>query len=95
MLLMNKFHITLHYLLSCIASILSAYDDLIENNLKRIKLLEDKAQLLYKELIQEMSFSNTRKEEYIKDCLYSYIGGGWGQEEYKRVYRTCICYSWY
>ena len=85
MLLMNKFHITLHYLLSfTIASILSAYDDLIENNLKRIKLLEDKAQLLYKELIQEMSFSNTRKEEYIKDCLYSYIGGGWGQEEYKK-----------
>ena len=34
-----------------IASILSAYDDLIENNLKRIKLLEEKAQLHYKELI--------------------------------------------
>ena len=30
-----------------IASILSAYDDLIENNLKRIKLLEEKAQLHY------------------------------------------------
>ncbi|MBK9402205.1 MAG: restriction endonuclease subunit S, partial [Bacteroidetes bacterium] len=26
-----------------IASVLSAYDDLIENNLKRIKLLEEKA----------------------------------------------------
>jgi len=35
-----------------IASILSAYDDLIENNLKRIKLLEEKAQLHYKELMQ-------------------------------------------
>lgn len=31
-----------------IASILSAYDDLIENNLKRIKLLEDAAQIVYK-----------------------------------------------
>ncbi|NDA62132.1 MAG: restriction endonuclease subunit S [Chitinophagia bacterium] len=31
-----------------IASILSAYDDLIENNLKRIKLLEEKAFLSYK-----------------------------------------------
>ncbi|MBP7101992.1 MAG: restriction endonuclease subunit S [Bacteroidales bacterium] len=30
-----------------IATILSAYDDLIENNLKRIKLLEEKAQLHY------------------------------------------------
>jgi type I restriction enzyme S subunit len=31
-----------------IASILSAYDDLIENNLKRIKLLEEKAEIVYK-----------------------------------------------
>ena len=34
-----------------IASILSAYDDLIENNLKRIKLLEEKAFLSYKLLV--------------------------------------------
>jgi type I restriction enzyme S subunit len=33
-----------------IASILSAYDDLIENNLKRIKLLEEKAFVTYKAL---------------------------------------------
>lgn len=32
-----------------IASILSAYDDLIENNLRRIKLLEEMAQSLYRE----------------------------------------------
>lgn len=32
-----------------IASILSSYDDLIENNLKRIKLLEEAAQNIYKE----------------------------------------------
>ncbi len=36
-----------------IASILSAYDDLIENNLKRIKLLEEKAELHYTEMIHE------------------------------------------
>jgi type I restriction enzyme S subunit len=66
-----------------IASILSAYDDLIENNLKRIKLLEEKAQLHYKELMQEMSYSKTKREEYIKECLEFYIGGGWGDEEYK------------
>ncbi|MBK6352644.1 MAG: restriction endonuclease subunit S [Saprospiraceae bacterium] len=40
-----------------IASILSAYDDLIENNLKRIKLLEEKALCEYK-LINE--FKNTK-----------------------------------
>jgi type I restriction enzyme S subunit len=66
-----------------IASILSTYDDLIENNLKRIKLLEEKAELHYKELMQEMSYDKTRGEEYIKDCLAFYIGGGWGEEEYK------------
>ena len=66
-----------------IASILSAYDDLIENNLKRIKLLEENAQLHYKELMQEMSYSKTKREEYIKDCLAFYIGGGWGQDDYK------------
>ena len=66
-----------------IASILSAYDDLIENNLKRIKLLEEKAQLHYKELMQEVRYSKTKREEYIKDCLAFYIGGGWGEEDYK------------
>jgi type I restriction enzyme S subunit len=36
-----------------IASILSAYDDLIENNLKRIKLLEEAINLNYKDLISK------------------------------------------
>lgn len=40
-----------------IASILSAYDDLIENNLKRIKLLEEKAYLRYKQIVREEKFS--------------------------------------
>jgi type I restriction enzyme S subunit len=66
-----------------IASILSAYDDLIENNLKRIKLLEEKAQMHYKELMLEMNYSKIKREEYIKDCLAFYIGGGWGEEDYK------------
>jgi len=69
-----------------IASILSAYDDLIENNLKRIKLLEEKAQLHYKELMQEMSYSKTKRDEFIKDCLAFYIGGGWGEEDYKEKF---------
>jgi type I restriction enzyme S subunit len=66
-----------------IASILSAYDDLIENNLKRIKLLEEKAQMHYKELMLEMSFAKVKNEVYIKDCFEFYIGGGWGEEDYK------------
>lgn len=39
-----------------IASILSAYDDLIENNLKRIKLLEEAAQRIYKEWFVDFKF---------------------------------------
>lgn len=39
-----------------IASILSAYDDLIENNRRRIKLLEQAAQLLYKEWFVRFRF---------------------------------------
>lgn len=39
-----------------IASILTAYDDLIENNLKRIKLLEEQAQQTYEEWFVRMKF---------------------------------------
>ncbi|MBK0403059.1 restriction endonuclease subunit S [Adhaeribacter sp. BT258] len=39
-----------------IASILSAYDDLIENNLKRIALLEKSARLLYEEWFVRLRF---------------------------------------
>ena len=39
-----------------IASILSAYDDLIENNRKQIKLLEGAAQKLYKEWFVKLNF---------------------------------------
>jgi len=39
-----------------IAAILSAYDDLIENNLQRIKLLEEMAQITYEEWFVRMKF---------------------------------------
>ena len=39
-----------------IANILSAYDDLIENNQKQIKLLEEAAQRLYKEWFVDLHF---------------------------------------
>ena len=41
---------------SRIASILSAYDDLVENNQKQIKLLEEAAQRLYKEWFVDLRF---------------------------------------
>jgi type I restriction enzyme S subunit len=39
-----------------IASILSAYDDLIENNTRRIKILEEMAQLIYREWFVHFRF---------------------------------------
>lgn len=47
-----------------IASILSSYDDLIENNLKRIKLLEEKAQLTYEEWFVKMRFPGNETAKF-------------------------------
>jgi type I restriction enzyme, S subunit len=46
-----------------IASILSAYDDLIENNLKRIKFLEEKAFANYKLIVQSEKLEEFTIEE--------------------------------
>ena len=53
-----------------IASILSAYDDLIENNLKRIKLLEEQAFLTYKGVL------TIEKLEQISVFDYAHIMSG-------------------
>ena len=53
-----------------IASILSAYDDLIENNLKRIKLLEEKAFASYKLIVQ-----NEKLEEFTIEELANVVMG--------------------
>lgn len=60
-----------------IASILSAYDDLIENNLKRIKLLEEKAQRTYEEWFVKMRFPG------YKDAKFDEVTGlpeGWSRK---------------
>lgn len=49
-----------------IASLLSAYDDLIENNLKRIKLLEESAQLLYRQWFVDFKFPSYENTKFIK-----------------------------
>jgi len=48
-----------------IASILSAYDDLIENNLRRIQLLEDAARCEYKMMMDE---SETKMKQLGLEC---------------------------
>lgn len=75
-----------------IADILSAYDDLIENNQKQIKLLEEMAQRLYKEWFVDFRFPNYEntkivdgvpegwEKKKVSECLTMYTGGGWGKE---------------
>ena len=80
-----------------IAAILSAYDDLIENNLRRIKILEEMAQALYREWFVHFRFPGHEKVRLVDSplgkipegwevknvgvLLSGHIGGGWGKEE--------------
>lgn len=54
---------------SRIASILSAYDDLIENNLRRIQILEEMAQALYCEWFVEFRFPGHENVEMLQSAL--------------------------
>lgn len=75
-----------------IAKVLSAYDDLIENNQKQIKLLEEAAQRLYKEWFVELCFPGHENmsvfdgvpqgwnRKKVVECLSFHGNGGWGKE---------------
>lgn len=64
-----------------IASILSAYDDLIENNLKRIKLLEEKAFVEYKILMSSEKVTEGKVGDlaYVKSG-FAFKGADWTDE---------------
>jgi type I restriction enzyme, S subunit len=77
-----------------IASILSAYDDLIEINLRRIKLLEELAQRTYEEwfvkftingekmpLNEETGLPEGWERKKLGEAIQFEIGGGWGNDE--------------
>jgi type I restriction enzyme, S subunit len=59
-----------------IAAILSAYDDLIENNLRRIKILEEMAQNLYREWFVKFRFPGHEQARFI-DSPLGRIPEGW------------------
>ena len=52
-----------------IAAILSAYDDLIENNLRRIKILEEMAQNLYREWFVRYRFPGHEQARFVDSPL--------------------------
>ena len=59
-----------------IASILSAYDDLIENNTRRIKILEDMAATIYREWFVEFRFPGHENVPMVESEL-GLIPQGW------------------
>ncbi len=79
-----------------IASILSAYDDLIENNTRRIAILEEMARRIYEEWFVHYRFPGHESVRMVEtelgpvpegwvvlplqDVLQHSIGGGWGQD---------------
>lgn len=70
-----------------IAGILSVYDDLIENNQKQIKLLEEAAQRLYKEWFVDLHFPGHENTKIVDG-----VPEGWIKEKIgkiiKKVHRT-------
>ena len=88
-----------------IVSILSTYDDLIENNLKRIKLLEETAQNIYKEWFVNFRFPNYENTEFdaesglpvgweikkIEDCI-KIMKGKKPKKEYSTIGENRILY---
>ncbi len=61
-----------------IAKILSAYDELIENNLKRIKLLEEMAQKTYEEWFVRFKFPGHEDAVFDEE---SGLPGGWSRTQ--------------
>jgi type I restriction enzyme S subunit len=59
-----------------IVAVLSAYDDLIENNTRRIKILEDMAQMIYREWFVNFRFPGHEKVRMVESELGP-IPEGW------------------
>jgi type I restriction enzyme S subunit len=85
-----------------ISEILSAYDDLIENNTRRIKILEQMAQMLYREWFVNFRFPGHEMVKMVESelgaipeqwevvnvgkLLKFHIGGGWGGDTQDEVF---------
>jgi type I restriction enzyme S subunit len=68
-----------------IADILSGYDDLIENNLKRIKLLEQAAQNIYKEWFVNLRFPGHENADINEDTG---LPEGWKSLKFGEVFNV-------
>jgi type I restriction enzyme S subunit len=74
---------------TCIASVLSTYDDLIENNEKRIKILEEMAERLYHEWFVKFKFPGHEKVRLVDSGTeYGEIPEGWEVKKIQDLYGT-------
>jgi type I restriction enzyme S subunit len=69
-----------------IAAILSAYDDLIENNLRRIKILEEMAQNLYREWFVKFRFPGHQHARFT-DSPLGRIPEGWEVNDVENTFK--------
>ncbi|NOG60057.1 MAG: hypothetical protein HND53_06110 [Proteobacteria bacterium] len=81
-----------------IAAILITYDDLIQNNKKRIALLENMTEEIYREWFVRFRFPGFQKVKFEKgipkewdkktfrEIVSYYIGGGWGEESQTSIF---------
>ena len=67
-----------------IAAVLSAYDDLIENNTRRIKILEEMAQAIYREWFVEFRFPGHEQVPMVESEL-GLIPQGWEVKSFGEV----------
>lgn len=74
-----------------IAGILSAYDDLIENNQRRIKILEEMARSLYREWFVLFRFPGHEKVKMVPSCLGP-IPQGWDVKPLNDVVEDIVDY---
>ena len=70
-----------------IASILSAYDDLIENNTRRIAILEEMAQAIYREWFVNFRFPGHENVKLVDSALGK-IPGEWRVVKLREMYPT-------
>jgi type I restriction enzyme S subunit len=70
-----------------IAGILSAYDDLIENNLRRIKILEEMVQTLYREWFVKFRFPGHQKVKMVHSPI-GQMPEGWEIRQIGEVIET-------
>ena len=67
-----------------IASVLSAYDDLIKNNTRRIEVLEEMAKMIYREWFVNFRFPSHEKVELVKSEIGT-VPRGWAVQAVNRA----------